>query len=349
MAGGNPMMRYQGLLSAALKFDKVVALYLAMHTLGWKLEDTTLEFADRVWLTDAQKKSARSRNLYLVDVDFNMYRERGFGSSSGVVAHDFGINHPAPLELVALANQNNKTGELKGLPYAFALIILSMCKMGFANKNVLNQMFKVIDAHLMARGKPDPELRSDEVMAEYWRFHAHKSSWSLSGYIRNMAINGATDKEILSEVKFWREIWSKHQKARHQARLRAVEIFKKSRTFTFGNGLRGVLLETDNQDVASACFDLNLADLLVIRRRSGNISILTNKRVASRIHLEKLFESILIQERFASPNYAIKPEKIWFFVREFNSLQNWSRTGSHTPASCIHSLKIVELVQECIR
>ena len=348
------MKRFKGVvLPAKPVFDKIVALYLYCRFTGQNLEELDLILSGEFQPEQAQIDAWKSAGYFLIDIGEYKYQRMGRGSATEIVKEALDVRSHRLIPFVKLCNDNNHTGGLKGLPNSFVWILREMYKQNYAPMTVISRIFKVIDAHCRAVGKEMKiplDQRHPDVQTLVQNLGGHKSSWCMAGYIRNLALLGATDPELLREARWWREVFRKCELANEKAKEKAYALLERSEKFTFqsnGKDQRGVLIKTDDGRVSRALLNSGKVDLIIIRRSTKLTTILTSNRVNPRINLENLFSAIIATE-FGYRYDDRKPEDIWFYDPRINAILNGSGNARDTTPTVITADTFVQMVKDTI-
>lgn len=91
-------------------WDKLTALWIIFKIIGRQLQVVSYSSTDD---KDPVLVNYRDQGYYLLDVGGNKYQKRKTGSAVETVCNDFCVDDPTLLALVAVANFNNRKGNLK--------------------------------------------------------------------------------------------------------------------------------------------------------------------------------------------------------------------------------------------
>ncbi|MFA6525656.1 MAG: hypothetical protein WCT33_05325 [Patescibacteria group bacterium] len=355
------MKRFNGVVSPASPvFDKIVSLYLFCKLTATRLEDLNLILWGEFQPEQSQLDEWKRDGMFLIDIGPYKYQVAGKKSATEIVAEALQVRSHRLLPLVDLCNENNQTGGLKGLPYSLVWLLREMYKQGYAPMTVISRIFRVIDAHVNSVGKElkvPVDRRHPDVQTLVQNLGGHKSSWCMSGYIRNLMINGATDNEILREARWWREVFAKCKAANEQAKDKASDLLDRSDKFTFKSGgrdQRGVLIHTDDTRVPRALLNDGRVDLIIVASRSKRVIILTSNRVSPKIKLDNLYSAIIANEGAlrtdeATGNMDRNPSDIWFYDTRINAILNGSGGAKNTTPTKMSAASFITMVKDFVR
>jgi hypothetical protein len=351
------MKRFTGVvLPERPVFDKIVALYIFARFTGTKLEDLNLILWGEFQPEQSKIDEWTRAGYYLIDIGERKYQRMGKGSATEIVAEDLQVRSHRLIPLVAICNENNHDGGLKGLPNSLVWLLREMYKQGYQPMTVISRIFKVIDAHVNSVGKElkiPVNRRHQDVQTLVQNLGGNKSSWCMSGYIRNLMILGASDNEILCEARWWREVFTKCRIANEAAKDKAIDILDHQNTKKFvfkssGRNQRGVLIHTDDTRVPRALLNDGRVDLIIVARRSGLVTILTSNRVQPRIDLRRLYD-IIVATEIGYRADGRDAKDLWFFDDRINAILNGSGGARNTTPTVIRAEAFINLVKENVR
>ncbi|MBU1075406.1 hypothetical protein KJ733_01875 [Patescibacteria group bacterium] len=348
------MKRFTGVVMPAHSpFDKIVALCLYCRFTGQKLEELDLILAREYQPEQSQIDAWKRAGYFLIDIGEYKYQRMNKGSATEIVAEALQVRSHRLLPFVELCNKNNQTGDLKKLSNSLVWILREMYKQGYKPLTVISRIFKVIDAHIRAVGKEMKiplNRRHPDVQELVQKLGGHKSSWCMSGYIRNLMILGTSDQEILREARWWREVFRKCRLANEQVKVKALALLERSEKFTFqsnGKRQRGVLIRTDDTRVPRALLNKGAVDLIIVTRRTRLVTILTSNRVNPKINLDQLF-GVIIGTEATHREDDRNPKDIWFYDKRINAILNGSGGARDTTPTVIAASAFVNLVKDAI-
>ncbi|MFA6272141.1 MAG: hypothetical protein WC693_03455 [Patescibacteria group bacterium] len=351
------MKRFTGVVIPARPvFDKIVALYLYCRFTVTKLEDLNLVLSGEFQPEQSQIDEWQRDRMFIIDIGPYKYQVAGKGSATEIVAETLKVRSHRLIPLVAICNENNETGGLKGLPYSLVWLLREMYKQGYAPMTVISRIFRVIDAYVNSIGKElkvPVDRRHPDVQTLVQHLGNHESPWCMAGYIRNLMITGATDSEILREARWWREVFAKCKAANEVAKDKAIDILdhKDTTKFVFkssGRDQRGVLIHTDDTRVPRALLNDGRVDLIIVVSRSKRIVILTSNRVQPRINLNRLYDVIIATES-AYRTDGRDAKDLWFYDTRINAILNGSGGARNTTPTGRRAETFIDLVKETIR
>lgn len=262
--------------------DKVAALALVERTQG----DASLPivaFWSNPECPDEQLKAWRSGGIFPIDLGQEKYHKAGVGSATEFVARALGIEgEPVVRELVRLANENNRTGNLKAQKFlAPAWLIREMYDADYDQREVVERTSHVVKMFMAAWGsKPvtdsDAEVKSlreefggallDTVNLQF-------APLTLSRYLRDMWRMGVPPEEIRSRMEWWLDASDTIAFATEEAEDTVGNI---ERHPFSANGWRGLAIMTVNRLVTKAIS--RTCDILVTEHpERGHVAILAKE------------------------------------------------------------------------
>ena len=274
--------------------DKVIALAILLEQVTGQpaLPD---DFQIVYWKKNTdpspeEDKGFTDAGLYLLDIGHRKYHAMKAPSASCVVFNDLGIKAsemPEIRRLVALANQNNRTGELKekasGMNMPNLLVELYKAQMGIRAEAIMEASLHVVFTEIrFARLGRNVFPRKIHELGGFPKLSklmgeitSSQDPFTISQYLFQMFVLGDEELEIQRRVEFWVAARDRAQRLREVARGKASRIERKS---FLVNGHQCYHIVSDDDKVARAIFsEQNPPALIVCESRYGHVQILSRK------------------------------------------------------------------------
>ncbi len=347
-------------------FDKVAALVLLIEHVTGLLEWPT-HFAIDYWRMNCDppetvKKEWQDDRLYPIDVGRNKYHDRKMGSATEVVAYDLGINlHRDAIAagLVETANDNNRTGYLKGfgngfnMPWTIRELYkpTMFVKAEIAVEASAHVVFTELKFRRLKAALAKTAPREFAAMNEYPALMALRKQMPYSTdpftfpqYLYEMFVLGEDINEIERRINFWIRNHEKALKLNAQA---VEEAGDKVRAEFEICGLQCVHIKTDDDRVCRALFSSDNPPAMVLaERRNGTFQILSNRRVIQGREFQESmreFYNELVEYEVQDRSGAL-----WFLDDRIWAIMNGSRSLSASKPTRMNVAGLIRRMKQTI-
>ncbi|MBI2625425.1 hypothetical protein HYW68_00030 [Candidatus Parcubacteria bacterium] len=228
--------------------DKIIALVLYERTLGMALG--VAEFWRTVTCSPEQMLRWELGGLIPVDIGDEKYHRTRFGSASERAAAFIRRElSPGESRVVALANENNRTGSLKGSPTSVAWSVRELYEfVGRDHREIIRRAAEVIHAFIRVEdgdGKHDGS-RTKEGLASAFPVLCEEvaksnfAPFTAGRYLRDLWLLGYEPEE---SVRYWLHAWHLARAACEAGRKAYEEIKRQTKPFEAGV-FRGLAFST---------------------------------------------------------------------------------------------------------
>lgn len=328
-------------------FDKVAAMYVLLYALDLR---EPAGFPMRFYGVDIQDSTLQSsinEGFYPLDVGSNKYQHRGTGSALETVVRDFDLDPTVDeslARLIEVVNRNNQTGYLKSRPQSLVWAIREAYKVGEDRGVVVTEMLNVVDVWFRTTdGEPLvrewPEASDFRTLDEVLPYLKDTTQeLTLGWYVRQKFELGDLAGEIRDRAKWWLRVFRSARKAEKKTAEDLEFTFRKE--FEILDGLPAVVVESDDQRAGRQLIRQRYA-VVVVRRKSGNVAVLSNQR--SRLDMSQV--AIRLNELDTQRG---SPSGIWFYDERIQAVLNGSFSWRQ-PATRLSIEEIIEVIQRKIR
>lgn len=308
-------------------FDKCCAYFVMLQRLGARDGDFPVEFHGVPTGDDDRIRALKKRGFYALDVGDNKYQNRRCSSALEVVCRDFGVEPDEALKkLLEMVGRNNKTGYLKGSSFSLVWALREAYKLERDPRKVVSKVLTLVDAYFRDQ-RGSERKREWPMVGRYASLNevmlalgdsALFCDWFTLAYFVNVCFSlGDPITKIRDEAKWWLRVFE----ATKKADVKTAESLEWARKKEFVVcGLTGCIVETDDPRVGRHLLTQMNYAVVVIRRPSGNVAILTNKKL--RFDMSPVAAALNRREG-----------EIWFYDDRLQACLNGSNAWSQPPTS----------------